>query len=93
MTGKRFNDVWDALEASAVQAENLRIRSKLMLSIRAVIAGWRTTQAAAAKRLGVSQPRLNDLLKGKIDKFSIDALVSLASAAGLKVTLKASRAA
>ena len=48
---------------------------------------WNTTQARAARRLGITQPRLNDLLHGKINKFSLDALMTLATRAGLKVKI------
>ena len=56
-----------------------------MIAIRDVVDDWRLTQAEAAKRLGVTQPRMNDLLRGRIDKFSLDALMLLASAAGMSV--------
>ncbi len=73
------------------EAENLLLRSKLMSEIRTVTRGL--TQAQAAKRFGVTQPRLNDLLRGKIDKFSLDALVNMLAAAGLHVELRVRRAA
>jgi predicted XRE-type DNA-binding protein len=53
----------------------------------APVRGWRTPQARAARRLGITQPRLNDLLHGKINKFSLDALLTLATRAGLKVRI------
>jgi predicted XRE-type DNA-binding protein len=93
MTSKRFADVWTALEATPAEAANMRARSHLMSAVRKAVEGWKTTQQAAAKRLGVTQPRLNDLLKGKIDKFSLDALVTMATQAGLKVTVRATPAA
>ena len=85
MTGQRFDDVWDALEASPADAANMKARSELMIAIRDVVDDWNLTQAEAAKRLGVTQPRMNDLLRGRIDKFSLDALMLLATAAGLTV--------
>jgi hypothetical protein len=54
-----------------------------MIAIRETVAGWGLTQAAAAKRLGLTQPRMNDLLRGRIDKFSLDTLMNLATRAGL----------
>lgn len=56
-----------------------------MIAIRDVVDDWELTQAEAAKRLGVTQPRMNDLLRGRIDKFSLDALMLLATAVGLSV--------
>lgn len=63
----------------------MKARSGLMIAIQAAVAGWGLTQAEAAKRLGVTQPRMNDLLRGRIEKFSLDALLILATGAGLKV--------
>ena len=85
MTEERFDSVWDALENSPAEAANMKARSELMIAIRGVVDGWKLTQAEGAKRLGVTQPRMNDLLRGKIDKFSLDALMILAGAAQLTV--------
>jgi predicted XRE-type DNA-binding protein len=93
MTHKRFSNVWDALEDSQQDAANMRVRASVMIAIQKNVDRWRSSQADNAKRLGLTQPRLNDLLRGKIDKFSLDALVMIASAAGLKVTFKIGRAA
>ncbi len=65
----------------------MRLRSKLMLELRNVIRGWELSQKEAAKRLNVTQPRLNDVLNGKIDKFSLDALVNLSTAAQMDVDI------
>jgi predicted XRE-type DNA-binding protein len=59
-----------------------------MIQIRQIIREKKWTQAAAAKHCGVSQPRINDLLKGKFHKFSIDALVKMAAALGRKVKVE-----
>lgn len=91
MTKHRFNSVWDAIENSAAESANMKARADIMIAIRDVIDGWRVTQAQAAKRLGVTQPRLNDLLRGRIDKFSLDALINLADRAGLSVRIKVVR--
>lgn len=85
MTGEHFECVWDALEDSPAEAANMKARSGLMIAIQETAADWKLTQAEAAKRLGVTQPRMNDLLRGRIDKFSLDALMILASSAGLTV--------
>lgn len=88
-----FASVWDALEDTAVEAANMRARSELMIAVRSKIESWQVSQSEAARRLGVTQPRLNDLLRGHIDKFSLDALVNLAGSAGLAVRLKIGEAA
>jgi len=90
MTGKVqvFESVWDALEARPAEAANLRLRADLMIALGARVAEWETTQVAAAQRLGITQPRLNELMRGRIDRFSLDALVNLAAAAGLVIRLE-----
>jgi predicted XRE-type DNA-binding protein len=83
----KFDSVWDAIADTPAEAANLRLRSELMDRIEALIRqrGW--TQAEAAKRCGVTQPRINDLLRGRISRFSLDALVNIASAAGGRVSI------
>jgi predicted XRE-type DNA-binding protein len=85
--------VWDALEQTPAAAENMRLRSRVMIAISEAVRGWAVPQTAAAKRLGITQPRLNDLLRGRVDKFSLDALVELAARAGLTVSLRVKKAA
>lgn len=75
------------------QARNLQLRSELMVRIERFVKASRMTQTEAAKRLGVTQPRLNDLLRGKIEKFSLDALVRMLAHAGLRVELTVKKAA
>jgi predicted XRE-type DNA-binding protein len=75
MTIEVFESVWDALEDTPTEAENMKLRSSLMIAISGAVSGWNVTQTEAAGRLGVTQPRLNDLLRGRVGKFSIDALV------------------
>ncbi|QXI28471.1 helix-turn-helix domain-containing protein [Pseudomonas vanderleydeniana] len=84
---ERFPSVWDALEETPREAANMRLRSRLMMALISRINAWELSQKAAAQRLGISQPRLNDLLNGKIDKFSLDALVNLSEPAQLEVDL------
>ena len=67
------------------EAENLRIRAKMMIALTGYIQERKITQARAAKVMGVSQPRISDLVRGKIGLFTIDTLVSMVTAAGLKV--------
>ena len=74
-------------------AENLKMRSQLMMRIEDYYRQSGMTQGAAAKALGITQPRLNALLKGKIGLFSLDALVNIANRAGLNVRLVIRKAA
>ncbi len=85
---KSFANVWEALTDSPEEAAAMTARADLMLAVKRVVVGWELTQANAARRLGITQPRLNDLLKGRIDKFSLDTLLILAGKAGLKVEIK-----
>ena len=87
MKAQTFANVWDPLEDSPEDAATMTMRSNVMAIISATIRGGNTTQAQAARRLGITQPRLNDLLKGKISKFSLDTLLTLATRAGLKVKI------
>jgi predicted XRE-type DNA-binding protein len=91
MKGRRFTSVWDAIEPTPAEAASMKVRSELMMAVQDAVGRWDTTQAQAAKRLHVTQPRLNDLLRGKINKFSLDALVDLAAHAGLSVRVKITR--
>jgi predicted XRE-type DNA-binding protein len=87
MKRRKFASVWDALEDNEADAANMRVRSELMIALRNKIDGWKLNQTEAASRLGLTQPRLNDLMRGRIDKFSLDALINLARPAGLAVRL------
>ncbi len=80
-----YASVWDAIADTPVEAANLRVRSELMDKITALIeeSGW--TQTEAASHCGVTQPRINDLLRGRISRFSLDALVNIAAALGRRV--------
>jgi len=91
MTAKRFDNVWDAIEESPSEAANMKLRSNLVIAVREMVETWKVTQAEAAKRLGITQPRMNDLMRGRIDKFSLDALMKLAVQAGLSVHVKVVR--
>jgi predicted XRE-type DNA-binding protein len=83
--------VWDALADTPEQAANLRARSGLMRQITGVIEenGW--TQMEAGAQCGVTQPRINDLLRGRISRFSLDALVNMAAALGRPVRVELER--
>ncbi|MDO1581395.1 helix-turn-helix domain-containing protein [Rhizobium oryzicola] len=88
MTDKQvFSNVWDALEDTAQESAQMSMKASLMIAIEEKVRSWQVTQAEAARRLAVTQPRLNDLLRGRIANFSLDALIALAGQAGLSVKL------
>jgi predicted XRE-type DNA-binding protein len=86
-------NVFSDLGFDKATAENLKLRSDLIVRIIQFHQKSGMTQAAAAQALGITQPRLNALLKGKIGLFSLDALVNIASRAGLNVRLVVKKAA
>jgi predicted XRE-type DNA-binding protein len=88
MRVQKFASVWDALEDSPTERASMKARSELMMAVHKAIENWGITQSQAARRLEITQPRLNDLLRGRINKFSLDALVDLATRAGLSVRMK-----
>ena len=90
---KVYENVWDAIEPDLAKAENLKLRSSLMLALTRYIKAEGLTQAQAAKVFGVTQPRVSNLIHGKIDLFGLDMLVKMATAAGLRVTLRIKKAA
>ena len=83
--------MWDALEPE--QSATMTLRSDVMIAISQKVRSWNTTQQRAARRLGITQPHLNDLLQGKINKFSLDTLLTSASRARLKVKIDVQSAA
>ena len=86
-TGNVFRDLGFSVE----EAENLRIRADLMIQLTKLIEARGLTQAAAAKLLGVTQPRISDLVRGKIDRFSIDTLVEMLGHTGARVSFVVTR--
>jgi len=93
MKTQEFASVWDAIEDTPDAAEHMRIRSALMTSLKQHVKeqGWTQSEAAAA--LGLTQPRLSDLMRGNISLFEIDALISMLNAAGLRVEVRVRKAA
>jgi len=83
-SGNVFTDLGFPPEEEA----NLKLRSQLMIEIDKVIAENHLTQKAAAARLGISQPRVSDLMRGKVEKFTIDALVNFLSKLGHTVSIQ-----
>ncbi len=91
MTDKqRFSSVWDAIEDTPQQAASMRVRSDLMLNLTEVIRERGMTQGDAAALFGVTQPRVSDLMRGKINLFSLDTLIDMAATAGMSPTVKVS---
>ena len=82
-TGNVFRD----LDFDPEEAENLKLRSDLMIALSKMIKARRLTQAKAAALFGVTQPRVSDLIRGKIDRFSVDTLVAMLGHAGARVEL------
>lgn len=90
-TSPRFASVWDAIEDTPQAAASMKARSALMIELRAVIESSGMTQAEAAALFGVTQPRVSDLVRGKINLFSLDTLMDMAAAAGMAPTVKVSK--
>jgi predicted XRE-type DNA-binding protein len=88
MSNQRFDSVWDAIEDTPEAAENMKLRSALMTALKQQLTRTEMTQAQAAKLLGVTQPRVSDLMRGKINLFGLDALVNMAAAAGLHIEMR-----
>jgi predicted XRE-type DNA-binding protein len=93
MSNERFACVWDAISETPAEAANMKLRSSLIIALTEHIRREGLTQTQAARLLGVSQPRVSDLIRGKIDLFSIDTLVNMLSAAGLHVEVQIAKAA
>ncbi|MBV6304693.1 XRE family transcriptional regulator [Candidimonas humi] len=87
MNSQRFANIWDAIEDTPEEAENMKLRSILMTALKHHITHVKMSQAEAAKLLGVTQPRVSDLMHGKINVFGLDALVNMAAAAGLHIEI------
>jgi predicted XRE-type DNA-binding protein len=92
MSAERFISVWDAIEETPAQAENMKLRSVLLTALKDHIDREGLTQSQAAKTLGVTQPRISDLMRGKIDLFGLDTLVNMVAVAGLHVEMQVVKA-
>ena len=84
---QKFSSVWDALEDDPIKAENMKLRSALMMAITARIEKDGLTQTEAAKKLAITQPRVSALVQGKIESFRLDTLVDIAHRLGLQVNI------
>ena len=88
---QRFSSVWDAIENTPQQAASMRMRSDLLLNLTEDIRERGMTQDDAAALFGVTQPRISDLMRGKINLFSLDTLIDMAATAGMSPTVKVSK--
>jgi len=85
---KSCGNVFADLGFDEQEAANLKLRSQLMIEVGKDLMEKKLTQQAAAKVLGISQPRVSDLKRGKVDKFTIDMLVNFLTKLGHNVTLR-----
>ena len=93
MKTQKFKSVWDAIEDTKSEAASMRARSEIMIVLHEKIKSLNTTQIKASEALGITQPRLNDLLQGKINKFSLDALFDIAEKANIIIGITLKKAA
>ncbi len=92
MKTQSFDSVWQAIADGPEEAENLKLRAQLMVALEQYIVREGITQQEASERFGITRPRVSDLVRGKIDKFTIDKLVNMAARVGLTARLKITRA-
>lgn len=85
---QQFESVWDAISDTPEEAENMKARSALVIAINDRLDEFDWSQTTAAKNIGVTQPRISDLRRGKVGRFSLDALIEIARKVGLAVELK-----
>lgn len=84
---EKFESVWDAIENTPQQATSMKMRSQLLMILQKHLKNSGLTQSKAAKLLGVTQPRISDLMRGKIDLFSLESLIDMVASIGLKVEI------
>lgn len=89
----RFTSVWDAIEDSPEEAESMKLRTRLLLALQDRInqAGW--SQAQTARALNVTQPRISDLMRGRIALFSVETLIDMLMRLGMRIEVKVKQAA
>jgi len=90
---RAYANVFDAIEDAPAERENMKLRASLMVELVRHMKRAKLTQKDAASVFGVTQPRVSDLTRGKIDLFSLDTLVNMVAAAGLHVDMKIRKAA
>ena len=91
MKSQKFVSIWDAIEDTPQAAASMKARSALLMELAKVIQERGMTQAAAAELFGVTQPRISDLVRGKINLFSLDMLMNMAATAGMSPVVKLSK--
>ncbi len=91
MKSQKFASIWDAIEDTPQAAASMKARSALLMELAKVIQERGMTQAAAAELFGVTQPRISDLMRGKINLFSLDMLMNMAATAGMSPVVKLSK--
>ena len=92
-SAQRYTSIWDAVEDTPGAAAHMQLRSELMMAVTEHIRKNALTQVQAARLFGITQPRVSDLIRGKIELFSIDALVQMLAAARTQVQMKLKKAA
>jgi predicted XRE-type DNA-binding protein len=85
---KTYTSVWDAIEKSPAEAAHMRIRGALLIDLQERLRASGRSQASLAKRLGVTQPRISDIMRGRVDLFSVDALIDLLAKLGVEVRVR-----
>ena len=93
MNEHRFESVWDAIEDTPEDAATMKLRSSVMRALQGQITDQRLSPSEAAKRFGVTEPRITELLDGKVHLFDLNALVSMAATAGLQCDIQIREAA
>jgi predicted XRE-type DNA-binding protein len=93
MSNETFTSFWDAIEETPEQAANMKLRSSLIIALQEYISREGLSQSQAAKIFGITQPRVSDLIRGKIGLFALDTLVNMLAAAGLQVEMHVGKAA
>jgi predicted XRE-type DNA-binding protein len=88
MAKSKFNSVWDAIENTPAEAASLRVKSQLMMQLQEILKESGKTQGELATKLNVTQPRVSDLMRGRIELFSIESLIDIISNAGMLVEMK-----
>ena len=91
MKSQKFTSIWNAIEDTPQAAASMKARSTLLMELANVIQQRGMTQAEAAELFGVTQPRISDLMRGKINLFSLDMLVNMAATAGMSPVVKLSK--
>ena len=91
MKRQKFTSVWDAIEDTPQAAASMKARSTLLMELANVIQKRGMTQSETAELFGVTQPRISDLMRGKINLFSLDMLMNMASTAGMSPVVKLSK--